>query len=74
MREIGRPTVSVHYASGTREEIVRNRKSVEYALQSALIQRGDNRELEISWNDAPMGGKPEAPACRRSNGGVSGQG
>jgi hypothetical protein len=73
MREIGRPRVRVHFTSGTREDIARNRKNVESALQSTLLRRGDNRKPEMSWDQAPMEGEFAVPACRRSDARVPGE-
>ncbi len=70
MREIGRPEVSVHFASGTQEEAARNRESVESAFRSALLRRGGNRKPEISWSEEPRG-KSEDPACCERDAGTS---
>lgn len=73
MHEIGRPEVSVRFISGTPEEAARNRDNVESAFRSALLRRGGNRKMDISWDEGPVRGKFEdLLCCKRDTGTTAG--
>lgn len=63
MRETGRPEVSMHSETGTREQAARNRENVESAFRSALLRHSGNIRINISWDVGSVSGKCEDLAC-----------
>jgi hypothetical protein len=55
MRELGKPTVIVHFQPSTPEEVSQNRENVKTAYELALARRnGYATEVTINWGDVKV--------------------
>lgn len=52
-RDLGRPTVRIHYVDATPEEIMQNRKNVEQALTLMLERTLGYHPTKFDWGEKP---------------------